>query len=746
PADVERFSTICDRERCPFAVVGEATQRRDLTIDDDLFGQRPVDIPLDMMLGKMPALHRHGTRTTACATECDLNEISLSGAVARVLQLPAVADKSFLITIGDRTVGGMIARDQMVGPWQVPVADCAVTLNGYTGFTGEAMSIGERSPLAVHNAPASGRMAVAEALTNLAAAYVPDLSRVVLSANWMAACGDAGEDAALFDTVRAVGMELCPALGIAIPVGKDSLSMQANWNEDGDGESNRHSVRSPVSLIVSAFAPVQDVRRSLTPQLDTSSSDSILLFIDVSGGKSRMGGSALAQVFRRHGGDTPDVDSALVLKGFLNAIQTLNGAGHLLAYHDRSDGGLFTTLCEMAFASHCGLDISLDPIASPSADNNDLLRALFNEELGAVIQIPQDALKTVMDIFDEVLGLRGHVHPIARCTTQNAIIVRSGSITVFEATRTELHLCWSETSYRMVRERDNPACADEARAVSAALDDPGLVPDIQFTLRPTNSAPAPERPRVAILREQGVNGHLEMAAAFEHAGFSCYDVHMTDIINAKVTLDGFSGLVACGGFSYGDVLGAGGGWANSIRFNDRAGAAFESYFARSDTFTLGVCNGCQMLAHLTDIIPGTEGWPTFIRNRSEQFEARLVMCEIPPSPSIFFQGMEGSRLPVAIAHGEGRAQFRDSQGDLNSDAVCMRFVDHNYAPATTYPLNPNGSVDGITGLTNTSGQVTIMMPHPERTFRTVQYSWHPADWKDDSPWMQMFWNARHWVG
>ena len=745
PESIAPFAALCARERCPVAIVGEVTEEPRLLITDPGFNNQPVDVPLELILGKPPQMKRRAVRGGKSSPLIDLTGISPAEAALRVLRLPAVADKSFLITIGDRTVGGLVVRDQMVGPWQVPVADCAVTATGFEGYVGEAMAIGERTPLAILNAPASGRMAVAEALTNLAAAPIASLSRVVLSANWMAACGDPEEDAALFDTVKTVGLELCPALGIAIPVGKDSLSMQARWSREGV----MHEVRSPVSLIVSAFAPVSDVRKVLTPQLaldpDTSTA---LVLIDLGTGHNRLGGSALAQVYSRSGGEVPDVDDAEPLKSFLQTVLRLNLQDKLLAYHDRSDGGLFTTLCEMAFATRTGLSIELGDLC-PNLTSEALLATLFTEELGAVIQVTEVDLAAVVEAFSCIAGLGNHIHVIGRPSSDDCVTFRHQGSEVFAAGRTELHQAWSETSYRMQYERDNSRCADEAHAALASPD-PGLSVNLTYSLSTARAPGAAgrlraERPALAILREQGVNGHVEMAAAFDRVGFAAHDVHMSDLLSGQVRLDRFSGLVACGGFSYGDVLGGGGGWANTILFNDRVRAEFETYFARPDAFTLGVCNGCQMLAHLTALIPGTAGWPTFERNRSEQFEARLVMCEVLPSASLFFNGMAGSRLPIVVAHGEGRAAF-SGPAAFDPAQGCMRFVDNHYQVAERYPFNPNGSPGGITGITNSTGQVTILMPHPERLFRTIQHSWHPPQWGENSPWLQMFSNARGWIG
>jgi phosphoribosylformylglycinamidine synthase len=738
---LETFRTLCERERCPYAVIGTATEAPRLTVDDRQFDNRPVDLPMNVLFGKPPKLLREVTRASAASGALDLAGVDLSEAAARVLRFPAVADKSFLITIGDRTVTGLVCRDQMVGPWQVPVSDVAVTATSFDADTGEAMAMGERAPLALLDAPASGRMAVGEALTNIAAARIDQLGDVKLSANWMAAAGHPGEDARLFDTVRAVGMELCPALGIAIPVGKDSLSMKTVWDVAGESKS----VVGPLSLIVSAFAPVQDLRHTLTPQLRTDRGDTDLILIDLGRGKNRLGGSALAQVYNQLGDCVPDVDKPEELAAFFAVIQELNATGRLLAYHDRSDGGLLAVLAEMMFAGGCGVTVLLDDLGE------GLLPALFAEELGAVLQVRARDRGVVLGRL-VAAGLGECSHVIGAPNGQNRLILRHAGETVFTASRAELRRLWSETSYRLQALRDHPDCAREAFDAACDPADPGLSARLSFD--PAEDVAAPfiangARPRMAILREQGVNGQIEMAAAFDRAGFAAVDVHMSDIMAGRVTLADFHGLVACGGFSYGDVLGAGEGWAKSILFNARAREQFAAFFARADSFALGVCNGCQMLSNLHELIGGTEPWPRFVRNRVEQFEARLSLVEVLPSPSLFLRGMEGSRLPVAVAHGEGRAEFRDtSDADaaLASGLVALRFVDHHGKPAKSYPANPNGSPGGITGLTSRDGRFTILMPHPERLFRTVQHSWHPDGWGEDGPWLRLFRNARWWLG
>lgn len=736
-ADIERFRAICERERCPFAVVGRARAEPQLVVADARYRTAPVDVPLEIILGKPPKLARDVKRIRRALPALDLPGVTVRDAAYRVLQFPAVADKTFLVTIGDRTVGGLCARDPMVGPWQVPVADAAVTLGDFSGFAGEAMAIGERTPLALLDAPASGRMAVAEAITNLAAAGIRALDDVKLSANWMAAAGHPGEDAALYDTVRAVALELCATIGLAIPVGKDSLSMRTTWRDHGVDKA----VTAPVSLIVSAFAPVADARRCLTPWMRLDGAETVLVHLDLAQGRRRLGGSVLAQVYGQLGDEAPDLDIAARLRAFFTLVQRLHAEDLLVAYHDIADGGLFVTLAEMAFASRCGIDIAMPDTA------DDALAALFAEELGAVVQVAADAAAGVIaaarqaDIGASVIGA-----PVAGTRVR----IRRGSATLLDESRIDLHAAWSATTHAMQRLRDNPQAADEEHARLRDPDDPGLVPALTFDLHDDPAAPFVahgSRPRVAVLREQGVNGQVEMAAAFTRAGFDAFDVHMTDIAAGRHALTDFRGIVACGGFSYGDVLGAGEGWAKSILLNARVRDQFAAFFARADTFALGVCNGCQMMSNLHDIIPGTASWPRFVRNASEQFEARFVMLEVLPSPSLFFAGMEGSRLPVAMAHGEGYAEFAsDEQLAAAQRLVALRFVDHRGRPTETYPYNPNGSPQGITGLTTADGRFTILMPHPERVWRTVQMSWHPDEWGERSPWYRMFANARTWVG
>ncbi|MDO9106773.1 MAG: phosphoribosylformylglycinamidine synthase [Methylovulum sp.] len=736
PESLPLFSAFCGRENCLFAVIGEASENEHLSLNDALLGEQAVDIPMSVLFGKPPKMHRNVSHAQAVLTALDLGNITLADAVKRVLSFPAVADKSFLIHIGDRSVTGLVARDQMVGPWQVPVADVAVTATGFYAQTGEAMAMGERTPLAIIDAPASGRIAIAEAITNLAAARIDALQDIKLSANWMAAAGFAGEDAALFDTVKAVGMALCPELGIAIPVGKDSLAMKTVWQDDG----GQKTMASPLSLIVTAFAPVLDITKTLTPQLQAVDG-SVLLLVDLGTGKNRLGGSVLAQVYGQMGDICPDLDNPALLAAFFEAIQTLNHQGRILAYHDRSDGGLLATVAEMLFAGRVGVDLVLDSLG------DDALAALFNEELGAVLQIRAEDYAQAITLLNHA-GLADCVHHIGQAVGGQQLNIRFADNIIYAASRAELQSTWSEVSYRMQALRDNPDCALQQHQRIADDSDPGLHVALSFDVHDDVTAPflaCAVRPKVAILREQGVNGHVEMAAAFDRAGFASIDVHISDIIDGRVSLSEFIGLAACGGFSYGDVLGAGGGWAKSILFNSRARDEFAAFFQRPDTFGLGICNGCQMLSGLKDMIPGAAHWPRFMRNTSEQFEARVVMVEVQASPSIFFNGMVGSKMPVVVAHGEGRAVF-DPQSPVDEAAVALCYVDNYGAKTTAFPANPNGSPFGITGLTTTDGRFTIMMPHPERCFRTLQNSWHPDNWGEHGAWMRMFRNARLWVG
>lgn len=730
----EQFREICQRERCPVAVIGTLTEEEQLSVSDRQFDNHAVDIPMELLLGNAPRMLRDVTRVEVPDDGLDVSGIDLGDAVERVLKFPTVADKSFLIHIGDRTVGGLTARDQLIGPWQVPVSDLAITASDFDGRTGEAMSMGERTPLAALNAPASGRMAVGEAVTNIAAASIGAIGNIRLSANWMAAAGHPGEDARLFDTVKAVGDELCRELGIAIPVGKDSLSMRTHWEENGQARD----VVAPVSLIVTAFAPVEDIGRQLSPALKRVDRPSRLLLIDLAEGANRLGMSCLAQAWNLPGGPVPDLDRPERLKGFFAAIQSLLAEGRLLAYHDRSDGGLLATVAEMMFAGRLGVSLSV------AGSDEDVLAQLFSEELGGVIQVSDDELSTVTRTLEQQ-GLGwvelGPVEAIDQLT-----IYRDDEV-ILRRSRKDLQLAWSETTYRMQALRDNPETAREEYARLEDEDDPGLSPVLTFE---TGEAPAiggQHRPRVAILREQGVNSQNEMAASFLRAGFDAVDVHMSDLLEARDSLTNYHGIVACGGFSFGDVLGAGGGWAKSILFNNRLREEFEAFFQRESTFSLGVCNGCQMMSHLKGLIPGASHWPAFLRNRSEQFEARLSLVEIRSTPSLFLRDMDGSRLPIATSHGEGRATFQDnSERSLAEPFVALRYVDNYGAVAERYPANPNGSVDGICGLTSEDGRATIMMPHPERVARSFQNSWHPEEWGEDGPWMRMFYNARREIG
>nr|ALV86305.1 phosphoribosylformylglycinamidine synthase [uncultured bacterium 4] len=764
------FEQMCERERCPFALIGTATDDRELVLEDGPSGERVIDMPMDVLLGKPPKMTRDVERVARDEKPLDLTGVKLEQVAFDVLRHPTVASKRFLVTIGDRTVGGLNHRDQMVGPWQVPVADCAVTLADYAGFRGEAMSMGERTPLASLDAPASGRMAVGEAITNLLAAPI-ELSRVKLSCNWMAACGEPGEDAALYDTVKAVGLDVCPALGIGVPVGKDSLSMRTKWQDK--------QVTAPVSLIVSAFATLDDVRGTLTPQLHPG--DTTLILIDLGAGKNRMAGSMLAQVLGQFGDEVPDLDDAQRLKAFVAAINTLRAGGQLLAYHDRSDGGLWAAVCEMAFAGHMGVSLNVDllvtesdGIADSRAEYGDsknwanqvserrselTLKALFNEELGAVIQVRRDARDAVMALLREH-GLSRHAHVIGKPNERGVVEVWRDTKLQFGASLRDLHQAWDKVSWRISRQRDNPACADSEHAAAGRAEDPGL--HLHLTFEEPSPQPSPAsgrgseggsegaaitltRPKLAILREQGVNSHVEMSYAMAQAGFDTFDVHMTDLQAGRAKLADFQGFIACGGFSYGDTLGAGEGWARSILFNPQLAEQFAAFFMRGDSFALGVCNGCQMMAALSAIIPGAQAWPKFTRNKSEQFEARLSLVEVLDSPSLFFTGMAGSRIPIAVAHGEGYADF-SQRGDSAKVHRAMRYVDHAGAPTEVYPLNPNGSPGGLTAVTTADGRFSALMPHPERVFRNVQMSWRAGDLSARSPWMQMFHNARKWVG
>ena len=740
PESLELFDKICKRERAPYAVIGEATVNKAVVLHDEHFNNNPIDLPLDVLLGKPPKMLREVKSQQAYGDDFSTDDINLYDAVKRVLHLPTIAEKTFLITIGDRSVTGMVARDQMVGPWQVPVADCAVTTASLDSYYGEAMSIGERAPVALLNFAASARLAVGEAITNIAATNIGDIKRIKLSANWMAAAGHPGEDAGLYEAVKAIGEELCPALGLAIPVGKDSMSMKTTWQQDGE----QKTVTSPLSLVISAFARVEDVRKTVTPQLCTDQ-DNLLLFIDLSKGHQALGATALAQVYRHLGKRTADVHDAYELAAFYQAIQTLIAENMLIAYHDRSDGGLLVTLAEMAFAGHCGIDVDIHTLGS------DVIASLFNEELGAVIQIHRKDLDKVIECFKQ-FGLPHAIHTLGKAETGQQFIIRNNAAVVYSESRLMLRTWWAETTWQMQRLRDNPVCADQEHQAKQNEEDPGL--NVRLTFDPMQDIAAPYiakgvKPKVAILREQGVNSHVEMAAAFDRAGFESIDVHMTDLLSGQVTLDQFNTLVACGGFSYGDVLGAGEGWAKSILFNEQVRHEFEQFFHRNDTLSLGVCNGCQMMSNLKELIPGADLWPRFVRNLSERFEGRFSLVQIQSSPSLLFTDMAGSHMPIAVSHGEGRVEVRDDVHLSNLEAsglITVRYINHFGNVTQQYPANPNGSPNGITAVTSSDGRATIMMPHPERVFRTVTNSWHPDNWGEDSPWMRIFRNARKQLG
>ncbi len=761
PARLDEFRAICERERCPFAVLGEATEENQLLVTDSHFGNAPVDVNLDVILGKPPRMTRDVAHRQNLPAPLAFDGIELKDAAYRVLTMPGVASKMFLISIGDRSVGGLTARDQCVGPWQIPVADCAITLAGYQTDLGEAFSIGEKAPLALIDAPASGRMAIVEAITNLAAARVEGLDKVKLSANWMAPAGHPGEDAALFDTVAAVS-QYCQALGVSIPVGKDSMSMKTVWQDGGE----KKAVTSPISLVISAFATTPDATRHLTPQLRTDAGDTDLVLIDLGLGKNRLGASSFAQAYKQVGDRCPDAPASASLKAFFDTVQALNSAGKLLAYHDRSDGGLFAALAEMAFAGHCGVDLDVDELCSdqirhevedeglPEPEARDaaaytqrIFSVLFSEEAGALLQVRRSDTQAVMEAFFDA-GLRGEFYVIGQPNALDRVRVLRGEQPMLDEARADLQRVWARTSYEMAKLRDNPACAEQEFATHADAADPGLRYALSFDANEDVAAPfiaGGTRPRVAVLREQGVNGQVEMAAAFDAAGFSAVDVHMSDILSGRVSLADFAGLTACGGFSYGDVLGAGGGWAKSILFNARARDEFAAFFGRADTFALGVCNGCQMMSQLHDLIPGAAAWPRFERNLSEQFEARFAQVEVLDSPSLFFAGMAGSVMPIAVSHGEGRVAFRDPMHAAQAQAT-LRYVDHRGAPTEIYPMNPNGSAGGLTGFTTPDGRFSILMPHPERVFRAAQLSWKPDSMTGAGPWLRMFRNARRAVG
>lgn len=739
PDQLPLFDELCRRERAPYAVIGEATEEKHLTLNDSHFDNQPIDMPLDVLLGKTPKMERNVETLKAKGDALDTRNITIADAVNRVLHLPTVAEKTFLVTIGDRSVTGMVARDQMVGPWQIPVANCAVTTASLDSYYGEAMSLGERAPVALLDFAASGRLAVGEALTNIAATQIGALNRIKLSANWMSAAGHPGEDAGLYEAVKAVGEELCPTLGLTIPVGKDSMSMKTRWQEG----TEQREMTSPLSLVITAFARVEDVRRTVTPQLQTE--DNALLLIDLGAGHNALGATALSQVYRQLGDKPADVRSAEQLKGFFNAIQALVAEQKLLAYHDRSDGGLLVTLAEMAFAGHCGMEADIATLGS------DHLAALFNEELGAVIQVRAADREAVEKTLADH-GLADCVHFLGKAVMGDRFTLTADKHTVFSESRTTLRMWWAETTWQMQRLRDNPECADQEHEAKANDNDPGLNVKLSFDIKEDIAAPfiaKGARPKVAVLREQGVNSHVEMAAAFHRAGFDAIDVHMSDLLAGRRGLEDFQALVACGGFSYGDVLGAGEGWAKSILFNSRVRDEFETFFHRPQTLALGVCNGCQMMSNLRELIPGSDLWPRFVRNHSDRFEARFSLVEVTSSPSLLLQGMVGSHMPIAVSHGEGHVEVRDAAhlAALESKGlVALRFIDNFGKVTQNYPANPNGSPNGITAVTNESGRVTIMMPHPERVFRTVSNSWHPAEWGEDSPWMRIFRNARKQLG
>lgn len=753
PSKISVFQELCARERCPYAIVGKATSDQRLIVKDTLLNNVPIDLPMPVLFGKPPKMSRKTESLKPYRIPFDSSLKSylpnadnvLADAASRVLHLPSVASKSFLITIGDRSITALVARDQFVGPWQVPVADVAVTITSYglDTITGEAMAMGERTPLALLSAAASARMAVGECLTNLAAANAQDISQVRMSANWMCAADHPGEGASLYEAVQAIGLDLCPKLGIAIPVGKDSMSMKMKW----DGKE----VTAPLSLIITGFAPVINTHKTFTPQLQ-SNANTALVFIDLAHGKQRLGGSALAQVYKQIGHEAPDVEDATLLKNFFNAMQKVKETDIVLAYHDRSDGGLFATIAEMCFAGHVGASVDLSSIVK----NDNVVAALYNEELGAVVQVDESRFQEFVDILSANDVASENVHKIGKVSAhddKDLIAFAVNGQCVYQAERIDLQRQWSETSYLMQAARDNADCAKQEYDNLLDAKDPGL--SYQLTFDPSVDVTAgleARRPRVAILRDQGVNGQIEMAFAFHLAGFEAVDVHMTDIISGKVTLKDFVGLAACGGFSYGDVLGAGSGWAKSILLHPHARAEFAHFFnERNDTFALGVCNGCQFLSNLKELIPGAQTWPRFMRNQSEQFEARVCMVEIQQTNSIFFDGMAGSKFPIAVAHGEGRVQFKDAndhESFVSQGLTAAKYVDNYGQPTERYPFNPNGSPDGITAIQTPNGRVLALMPHPERVVLKESNSWYPADanWGQVGPWLRMFRNARKWIG
>ena len=738
PDDLEVFDQVCKRERCPYAVVGEVATHGNLRLKDEVYDNYPIDMPMDVLFGKPPKTKLEITSEQKSIIDDGLKGIDIEEAALKILRFPTVADKTFLIHIGDRTVGGLVSQDQFVGPWQVPVSDVAVTLKDHFGVQGEAMAMGERSPIAVHNAAASGRIAVGEAITNILSAPIGDIADIKLSANWMSSIMTDRLKQDLYETVEAISVDFCSKIGITIPVGKDSLSMQTSWVN----EEKQYKNTAPLSLVISAFSPIDDVNNVITPQLKDKS-ESILLLIDLGQGQNRMGGSCLSQIYNRSLGETPDIENPEVLKKFFNAITKLKSRMLIQAYHDRSDGGLFACVSEMAFAGNMGLDLSLE-----ATNQEELLKLLFSEELGCVIQIQNGDLDDVLDILNEA-SLSNSIYPIGTVVKDKQISIKNNEFNHSFDLKI-LRQAWSRMSYEMQKLRDNPETAEEGFKKILDVNDPGLNPKIKFGptqidyKRLTKSSP-----KVAILRDQGVNSQIEMAVAFNKAGFNAYDIHMTDILNGQVNLDQYIGLVVCGGFSYGDVLGAGGGWAKSVLFNENAQNQFKTFFHREETFSLGICNGCQMMSQLKDLIPGADHWPRFVRNLSEQFEARLNMVEVLESNSIFLNGMEGSMIPIATSHGEGRVQY-SNDGDMNAlieaSGVTIRYVDNFGQPAINYPDNPNGSESGFAGFCSEDGRSTIMMPHPERVMRTEQFSWCPDDWKDHGPWTRFFVNARDWIG
>ena len=732
-----QFEEICRRERAPYAVIGEATKEKHLTLHDNHFDNNPIDLPMNVLLGKTPKMHREVSSKTVENQPLDQQSIQLKEALHRVLRLPVVTEKTFLITIGDRSVTGMVARDQMVGPWQIPVSDVAVTTASLDSYHGEAMTMGERAPVALLDFGASARLAVAESITNIAATNIGDIKRIKLSANWMSAAGHTGEDAGLYEAVKAVGEELCPALGLTIPVGKDSMSMRTTWEENGE----QKAVTAPLSLVISAFARVEDVRKTITPQLRTDKGLSSLLLIDLGEGKNRLGATALAQVYKQLGDKPADVVNVQRLKDFYNAMQALVAEDQLLAYHDRSDGGLITTLAEMAFAGHCGVEVDISALG-----DNDLA-VLFNEELGAVIQVADSQLESVREVL-KAHNLLGITHELGAVTADDRFEISRSSRKLLSEKRSELRGIWAELTHQMQRLRDNPECADQEFEAKKNPADKGLSAFLTYNVNEDITAPFINKgvkPTIAILREQGVNSHYEMAAAFDRAGFNAIDVHMSDLMTGRRNLADFNALVACGGFSYGDVLGAGGGWAKSILFNPQLRDQFSQFFANPNTLALGVCNGCQMVSNLAEIIPGTENWPRFVRNKSERFEARVGLVKINEIASPWFAGMAGSHMPIAVSHGEGQVEFNSAEqlaGLKAQGLIAAQYIDNNGNSTEVYPANPNGSVEGITAITNVDGRVTIMMPHPERVFRAVSNSWYPEDWTEDGAWMRLFRNAR----